>query len=94
MAEKNSKNHRKNINKAAYTAMFVSLLVYGMLSMTELFMGEECDREYTKAQENVDYALTPCHFDRQLWCVKYSNSPGTDWLTDGCIDLFMHWLIL
>ena len=70
--DKRVKHHRNNINRAVYTAMFVSLLVYGILSMTEVFMGDaSCDRQYEKAQQNVDYKLTPCHFDRQLWCANH-----------------------
>jgi hypothetical protein len=67
--DKHHKHHRKNLNKALYTAMYVSLLVYGVLSMMEVFMENEeiCEREYAKPQQNVDYWLTPCHFDRQIW---------------------------
>ena len=68
--EKHARHHRKNLNRTMYTAMYVSLLVYGILAITEYFMDDDvCDREYAKAQQNVDYQLTPCHFDRQIWYV-------------------------
>lgn len=66
--EQHKKHHRKKLNRAVYTAMFVSLLVYGVLAITEVFMTDNsCDREYAHPQQNVDYQLTPCDFDRQIW---------------------------
>ena len=66
--DKHVKKHRKNLNNAIYTAMIVSLLIYGMLAFVELFMEDEvCERKYARPQQNVDYQLTPCHFDRQMW---------------------------
>ena len=70
--EKHTQHHRKNLNRTMYTAMFVSLLVYGILALTEVFMEDaSCDRQYARAQQNVDYQLTPCDFDRQIWLVLH-----------------------
>jgi hypothetical protein len=101
--EKHVKHQRKHLHRAAYTAMVVSLLVYAVLAVTEVFMqwGQVsewgsgggvpvegsggggasegvkewgCDRVFERKQQNVDYALTPCHFDSQLWYYSLTHS--------------------
>lgn len=69
------KHQRKSLNKALYVAMYISLIIYGVLSLLEPFLMtySDCERVYPKAQQNVDYPLTPCHYDSHLWLMGMSR---------------------